>query len=107
MDDLTRQKLLEQFGLPIVEAVTLYLPAAKKLTLDEFQKLLEYIAHKMGAEARKLVRQKMTRQELVAEKQELVVQLKLEASDQADTRQTAKNFLLSVLTATVSAMVVL
>jgi len=103
----TRQKLLEQFGLPAVEAMLIYLPAAKKLSLEEFQKVLEYIEHKKGGEARQLIRSKMTRGELVAEKKQLVVQMRQEASDQAQARKMAKDFMLSVFTAVVSAMVIL
>lgn len=105
MDEDTKLKLSKLFPVGVVEAASVYLPAVSRLGLKEMSDLTEYLQHKLEADARKLIRSKMTRQELAEETKQIAVLMNAIAEEQNEAIQLGKSIMLAIFKAALIAAV--
>jgi len=96
------EALAAQFGLAIAESAAVYLPALKRLAMDELVAFIKCLTEKNRDGAYAILAAKMTDEELVAEKEKLADLTEARATAQAEAIETFNAIGLAILKAALS-----
>ena len=97
MEQSLRDSLLKTFPVGVVDAAQLYGPAIGRMALAELVALAQMIADRLTEEAQAAVREKMSMDELAAEREKLADLAVLMANKRAESIAMGRDILLAIL----------